>query len=167
MTATDEFNNPLPQIHRFITGHDKNGKSVYSDALTETVSFWAVGPRSNPAGFGLAYTTASSPVQLNDDKDLAEFANENEQRTKGGLAKRGGTVMRFVDYPRTEPHLCTAPSAVTTPSRSLRGTMHQWINHSDSWARMLYVLLDAAVVEVNGQRLGEELGGMEGVPNSH
>jgi hypothetical protein len=45
--------------------------------------------------------------------------------------------------------------------------MHQWINHSDSWARMLYVLLDAAEVEVNGQQLGEELGGMEGVPNSH
>ncbi|KAJ6151372.1 hypothetical protein N7470_007966 [Penicillium chermesinum] len=179
-----------PQIHRFITGHDKNGKSVYSDALTETVSFWAVGPRSNPAGFGLAYTTASSPVQLNDDKDLAEFANENEQRTKGGLAKRGGTVMRFVDYPpngaspmhRTvscdyavaiigemECLLDSGETRTLCPGDVLiqRGTMHQWINHSDSWARMLYVLLDAAVVEVNGQRLGEELGGMEGVPNSH
>ncbi|KAJ5212476.1 uncharacterized protein N7498_004122 [Penicillium cinerascens] len=48
-----------------------------------------------------------------------------------------------------------------------RGTMHKWINHSDAWARMVYVLLDAEEVEVNGQRLGEELGGMEGVPNSH
>lgn len=190
MTDTDTFNNPLPQLHRFITSHDKNGKAVYSNALPEIVSFWAVGPKSDPAGFGLGYTTASSPVQLSCDKDLAEFAEEHERRTKGGLVKRGGSVMRFVDYP---PHGASPMHRTVScdyaiviigemecvldsgEARTLcqgdvliqRGTMHQWINHGDSWARMLYVLLDAAEVEVDGQRLGEELGGMKGVPNSH
>lgn len=190
MTSTEKFNNPLPQLHRFITSHDKNGKAVYSNALPETVSFWPVGPKSDPAGFGLAYTTTSSPVQLKSDKDLTEFAEEYARRTKGGLVKRGGSVMRFVDYP---------PSAVSPMHRTVscdyavviigemeclldsgetrtlsqgdvliqRGTMHQWINHNDSWARMLYVLLDSEEVESNGQQLGEELGGMEGVPKSH
>lgn len=190
MTNTEKFKNPLPQQHRFITSTDKSGKAVYSNAFSETVSFWAVGPKSNPAGFGLAYTTTSSPIQLNGDKDLTEFADEHERRTKGGLVKRGGSVMRFVDYPPrgvSPMHRtvscdyavmiigemeCLLDSGET---RTLgqgdvliqRGTMHQWINRTDSWARMLYVLLDAEVVEVNGQQLGEELGGMEGVPRSH
>lgn len=190
MTATDNFNNPLPQPRRFITRHDENGKAVYSNALPETVLFWAVGARSDPAGFGLAYTTSSSPIQLKDDKDLTEFAEGHERRMEGGLVKRGGSAMRFVDYPprgaspmhRTvscdyavvmigemECLLDSGETRMLCQGDVLiqRGTMHQWVNHSDSWARMLYVLLGAEEVEVNGQRLGEELGGMEGVPNSH
>ncbi|PVH91833.1 hypothetical protein DM02DRAFT_545026, partial [Periconia macrospinosa] len=47
-----------------------------------------------------------------------------------------------------------------------RGTMHQWINRGEKWARMIYVLLDATEVECNGMKLAEELGGMSGVAHS-
>lgn len=190
MTDIAKFTNPLPQPRRFITSHDENGKAVYSDALPELVFFWAVGSKSDPAGFGLGYSTNSLPVQLNGDKDLNEFTEEHAQCTKGGLVKSGGSVMRFVDYPPrgvSPMHRtvscdyavviigemeCLLDSGETRTLRQgdlliQRGTMHQWINHSDSWARMLYVLLGAEEVEINGQRLDEELGGMEGVPNSH
>ncbi|EED12321.1 conserved hypothetical protein [Talaromyces stipitatus ATCC 10500] len=170
--------------------HNEHGKAVYSNAIAETIPFWPVGSKSDPAGFGLAYTTTCSPVQLNGEIDLTEFVEEHEQRTKGGLVKRGGSVMRFVDYP---PHgaspmhrtvSCDYAVVIIGEMECLldsgerrtlsqgdvliqRGTMHQWINRSDSWSRMLYVLLDAIEVEINGQRLQEELGDMTGVPNSH
>ncbi|KAH6884447.1 hypothetical protein B0T10DRAFT_579074 [Thelonectria olida] len=190
MTGTDTFNNPLPQPRRFITSHDEDGKAVYSNVLPETVPFWTVGPRSDPAGFGLAYTTTSTPVPLKGDKDLTEFAEAHDRRMKDGLVKHGGSVVRFVDYPprgASPMHRtvscdyavvifgemeCLLDSGETRTMCQgdvliQRGTMHQWINPNDSWARMIYVLLFAAEVEVNGKRLGEELGGMEGVPNSH
>ncbi len=38
-----------------------------------------------------------------------------------------------------------------------RGTMHEWRNPSEtSWARMLFVMQDAAPVEIGGKKLEEE-----------
>lgn len=189
MTYPENFTNLLPQPRRFITCHDKGGKAIFSNALPEILPFWAVGPKSDPAGFGLAYTTTASPVPLNADKDLFSFAEEHKHQTKGGLVKSGGSVLRFVDYPprgaspmhRTvscdyavmvfgeiECLLDSGETRTLSEGDVLiqRGTMHQWINHSASWARMLYVLLDAEEVEIDGQPLREKLGGMEGVPKS-
>ncbi|KAH7054374.1 hypothetical protein B0J12DRAFT_777981 [Macrophomina phaseolina] len=191
MTAPQppELTDPLRQPQRFVTTHDKAGKAIYSPAHSTPIQFWQVGPPARPAGFGLGYATSSFPVHLTNDEDLADFAAINEQRQQSGLVKRGGTVLRYVDY---SPE-CESPMHRTVScdygivlegemeclldsgeSRILkagdvavqRGTAHQWINRSKGWARMLYVLLDATPVEVNGAELGEDLGGMIGVPQS-
>ncbi|KAJ4219830.1 hypothetical protein NW757_014544 [Fusarium falciforme] len=192
MTTTEHFQScTLPQPRRFITTHDEYGKAVYSDSLPEPVPFWPVGHKKDPAGFGLAYATSSAPVRLTHDEDLSDFHHIHEQRKKTGLVKRSGSVLRYVDYPprarayspmhRTvscdyaialvgemECLLDSGESRIVKPGDVLiqRGTMHQWINHSNSWSRMLYVLIDAAPVDIDGKILGEELGGMEGVPGS-
>ncbi|KAH7009544.1 hypothetical protein EDB80DRAFT_573021, partial [Ilyonectria destructans] len=98
-----------------------------------------------------------------------------------------GSVLRYVDYP---PRACSPMHRTVScdyaivpvgeierlldsgETRTLktgdvliqRGTMHWWINYGDSWAPMLYVLLDATEIKVKGRALGEELGDIEGVP---
>ena len=47
-----------------------------------------------------------------------------------------------------------------------RSTMHAWRNVSKNWSRMVFVLLPCLPVEVGGKTLGEDYGGMEGVPKS-
>lgn len=48
-----------------------------------------------------------------------------------------------------------------------RGTNHAWRNNSDTvWARMLYVLQEAEPLEVAGQKLEEDYGGIPGVRSS-
>lgn len=45
-----------------------------------------------------------------------------------------------------------------------RGTNHAWRNKSETeWARMLYVLVEAEPIVVEGKVLGEDYGGMPGV----
>lgn len=36
-----------------------------------------------------------------------------------------------------------------------RGTIHAWINRTDQWVRMVFVLLNAEPVAVDGKLLGE------------
>jgi quercetin dioxygenase-like cupin family protein len=48
-----------------------------------------------------------------------------------------------------------------------RGTNHAWRNTSKTeWARMMYVLQPSLPIKINGKPLDEDLGDMEGVPNS-
>lgn len=47
-----------------------------------------------------------------------------------------------------------------------RGTMHAWRNMSKTeWARMMYVLLEANPIKIEGKELDEDYGGLE-VPKS-
>ncbi|KAM5353722.1 hypothetical protein ACJ41O_000372 [Fusarium nematophilum] len=190
MTASEHVETALPQPRRFITTHDPSGNAVFSNQLPESIPFWQVGPSTSPAAFGLAYATRSTPIRLSQDEDLSDFVHAHQHRKKGGLVnKGGGSVLRYVDYsPRSSSPmhrtvscdyavvlagemaclLDSGESRVLRPGDVLiqRGTMHQWINNGEGWARMLYVLIDAVPVDVNGEMLGEDLGGMEGVPGS-
>lgn len=48
-----------------------------------------------------------------------------------------------------------------------RGTNHAWRNASQTeWARMMYVLQPSLPIEIQGKRLNEDLGTMEGVRSS-
>lgn len=190
MTAPErtQFTNPLPKPNRFVTTNNSDGQSVYSKRLPGPVEFWPVGPENEPAGFGLGYTTSSVPVRLTNDQDLTEMTSNYNKRKQSGLVKKGGSVVRYVDYPpkasspmhRTvscdyavvligemECLLDSGERRLLKPGDILvqRGTMHQWVNYTESWARMLYVLLDASLV-VDGQVITEKLGDMRGVSAS-
>ncbi|RYP08015.1 hypothetical protein DL764_002161 [Monosporascus ibericus] len=118
-----------------------------------------------------------------------DFKKADENRQQMGLVRHSGTVMRYVDISphSSSPMHCTVSQdygivisgeleclldsgkkRVLRPGDVAiqRGTMHQWFNRTDSWARMIFILIHAAKVEAGGEKLGEALGGMQ-VPASH
>jgi quercetin dioxygenase-like cupin family protein len=190
-TADRRYSNPLPQVYRFITAHDDNGRSVFDTRISEQAQFYnALGDPSTPVGFFLGYTTECFPAALGHDNDLVQYQQALPRSSQEGLVKRGGSVLRFIDYPprfsspmhRTvsldygilihgelECHLDTGERRTLKPGDVAiqRGTMHAWVNPSTTeWARMYYVLMEAAPVTVNGNPLGEDYGGME-LQSSH
>lgn len=151
-------------------------------------------------GFNQIYTNPV-PVDLNNDADLTYHdakTGYNASDPSGpkaasdlGLAVKGGTVCRMVDFApayvcmmhRTqsldfgivvegEVDLVLDDGSATRMGRGdiavQRATMHSWRNPSETdWARMVFVLQDTKPVIVNGERFGEDLGrGTEGIPPS-
>ncbi|KAI4750893.1 hypothetical protein E4T44_14902 [Aureobasidium sp. EXF-8845] len=125
---------------------------------------------------------------MNDDKDMAQY---KEYLVKPpGLVNKSGSVLRFVDCPpgSTSPMHRTVSldyGVVLIGEMELvldsgetrvmkvgdvavqRGTNHAWRNTSKTeWARMMYVLQPSLPISINGKPLDEDLGDMEGVPNS-
>lgn len=172
----------LPKIQRYITGHDKDGKAIFSKAFAEESKMKA---NDDGLAFALSYTTKGFPVDMEDDKDLdvyGEFLN-----SPPGLVVSGGTVLRHVDIPpdtactmhRTvsldygcvlegEVELLLDSGEKRTMKRGdvaiQRGTMHQWINQSKTeWTRMLFVLQESKPLSIAGEKFGEHLAGMPGV----
>ncbi|OCL05270.1 cupin domain-containing protein [Glonium stellatum] len=175
----------LPQIHRYITTHDANGKAIFSTNIPEVNPMKA---HSDGIAFALSYTTKGFPVDLTDDGDINVYKGYLEDAP--GLVVSGGTVLRHVDIPPNTK--CAMHRTVSLDYGAVlegeiellldsgekrlmkrgdvaiqRGTMHQWINHSRAeWTRMLFVLQPCKPLTVAGEAFGEELAGMEGVRKS-
>ncbi|KAH6620552.1 hypothetical protein C7974DRAFT_315916 [Boeremia exigua] len=186
MSARPELENALPSLNRFITTHDSTTKkAIFSDAVNETLG-WTSLPG---ATFALPYLTKTHPVNLTDSTDIKTYTPF--LTSPPGLVASGGSVLRFVDMqPGTlspmhrtvsldygvviegEVELVLDSGETRVLRRGdvaiQRATMHAWRNTSaDKWARMVFVLLESQPIEINGEKLGEELGTMEGVPASH
>jgi quercetin dioxygenase-like cupin family protein len=186
MASTNGIENSLRPVKRFTTTHDPSTrKAIFSDALPEDLKFETI----PGASFGLGYVTKGFPVDLNDGADVATFKPFLEKAP--GLTTSGGTVLRFVDV--KPGHLSPMHRTVSLDygvvlegevelvldsgeTRLLkrgdvaiqRGTMHAWRNTSETeWARMMYVLQESKPLVVEGVKLGEDYGGMKGVPESH
>lgn len=177
--------NHLPSIVRHITTHNAEGKATFSTQLSENPEQKAVGKE---AVFALSYCSSEFPVDLSDDKDIKSYQKYMAQAP--GLVINSGSVLRHVDMVpgHTSPMhrtvsldygiviegeveliLDSGEKRAMKPGDIAiqRGTMHAWRNMSDTkWARMLYVLLPAKPLEVAGEKLGEDLETMEGVPSS-
>jgi quercetin dioxygenase-like cupin family protein len=175
----------LPKIHRYITGHNKDGKAIFSDKFDDESKMQA---NSDGIAFALSYTTKGFPVSLDNDKDLDVY--KDYLKKPPGLVVSGGTVLRHVDIPpdtlcamhRTvsldygcvlegEVDLLLDSGEVRTMRRGdvaiQRGTMHQWINRSKTeWTRMLFVLQESKPLKIAGETFGEDLAGMAGVRSS-
>jgi len=174
--------NGLPPIKRFITGHNKDGKAIFSNAIPEPLK-WQELP--DGARFSLGYTTDQFPVEFSDEADV--FTYQRYLENLPGITVPGGTVLRLVDMKpgalspmhRTvsldygvvlegEVELVLDSGEVRLMKRGdvaiQRGTNHAWRNVSQTnAARMLYVLQEAAPVEIGGRKLEEEYGGIPGV----
>lgn len=170
----------LRHPNRFITDHDESGKAVFSTTLSEPVPWQQI---PNDAQFALCYATNQSPVDLTSNKDIKTYSNYLSNLP--GIMIPGGTVLRYVDMPpgalspmhRTvsldygvvlegEVDLVLDSGEKRTMRRGdlsvQRGTMHAWKNKSDTeWARMLYILQEAKPLEINGDKLGEDYGGLQ------
>ena len=150
-----------PAVRRVVTGHDTAGRAVVvrDDAMQTTAV------PTGDARFTLLWTSAASPADLADPADAA-------QRTVG-LALPGGSVLRMVDIApgcRSPMHRTRSLDYGIVLSGEIalelddgattilhagdvivqRGTIHAWVNATDRWCRIAFVLLDAAPVLVDG-----------------
>lgn len=153
-------------VRRLVTAHDRNGLSIVrsDDRLTPSPI------PSGDADFQLIWTTPQVPANLNDDSDGPIPA---------GLTLNGGSVIRVVDMMpgKASPlhrsysidygvilsgeleleldggqiaHLSAGDIVVQ------RGTNHLWRNPSpDTVCRIVFILIEALPVEVEGRRLPE------------
>lgn len=150
------------RIRRVVTGHDADGSAVFK--ADEWLDMRRVGlheikeAAEDPAYFGKLWTSVQSPADINDDTDGALRAS--------GLTLPGGSVLRIVDMPphhRSPMHrtqsldygLVLVGRAVLELDAGRRvalsagdvvvqrGTIHAWLNETDEWARLAFVLLDA------------------------
>jgi quercetin dioxygenase-like cupin family protein len=156
---------------RIITGHDTEGKGVVQ-IVDE--GYWEHVMTAN-ANYNVLWATKTSPVDIARDETL-------EEETKAGsLSLPNGTVLRFVDRApqskgpmhRTQSLgygvvldgeaelLMDSGDRITLKSGDVciqRATMHQWINKTDKWNKMLFVLLDDLPLEMAGNIHQEDTG---------
>ncbi|BCS29970.1 cupin domain-containing protein [Aspergillus puulaauensis] len=166
----------LPGVNRYITGHDASGKAIVQ---VENPAEWSPF-EGNSMAFTVAYTTSEFPADLNSDADLKAHERVAASGTLG-LVKKGGTVVREVDFaPKSAPLMHRTQSLDygvvlegeiemvldSGETRLLkrgdvavqRATMHGWRNPQENgWTRMLFVLQDCKPLVVGGQELGEDL----------
>lgn len=179
------LDNALPELSRFITDHTDSGKAIFSSKFDEVLPWQTL---ADGARFCLGYTTHTTPIDMNADKDLEGY--EKDLIEKPGIMIPGGSVLRIVDMRpgalspmhRTvsvdygvvlegEVELVLDSGEVRLMRRGdvavQRGTNHAWRNASATkWARMLYVLLEALPITIGQQELGEDYGGIPGVKPS-
>ena len=178
--------NGLRELKRFITTHNAEGKAVVDTSIGEVTPAAPIG--QGEVVFSLPYVTEQFPVDMNNDKDLNNY--KKYLSSAPGLVNNTGTVVRIVDVGpdslspmhRTvsldlgivlegelELVLDSGETRLMGPGDQCiqRGTMHAWRNVSKTkWGRMLYVLQPSQPLEVAGQKLGEDLADMKGVPKS-
>jgi quercetin dioxygenase-like cupin family protein len=172
----------LPQLHKFFTGHNKEGKAVvtqHDDLNWQHVD-------KGKMGFSVAYTTSQTPPDLNDDKDLAQHNAMNLETI--GLVNPGGSVLRYVEFEpgyACDMHRTQSLDYGIVLEGSIemvldsgerydlkrgdvavqRATQHQWVNKSQTeWARMVFILQDIKPLFVGGKEMGEDLGSKPMVP---
>jgi len=175
----------LPQLHRYVTGHDAAGKAVvhkHNDFQWDPYD-------NGQLAFSVAYTTSTFPADLNGDADVA--AHEALAASgRLGLVNARGTVLRCVDF--APGYACgmhrtqsldygivlegevdmVLDSGETHPMKRgdvavQRATNHQWVNRSQTeWARMMFVLQDCQPLVIGGVEMREDLGATSGLPPS-
>jgi quercetin dioxygenase-like cupin family protein len=154
-------------IRRVVTGHDPNGRANIriDDRMTPA------GVARGDAKFALVWTTATVPADNNDDTDGATRA--------AGLTLHGGSVIRVVDLAPAQQSPMHRSNSIDYgiilrgaieleleggDRTSLgpgdivvqRGTNHLWRNPSPTeWCRIVFVLIEALPVRVNGVGLEE------------
>ena len=175
----------LPQQHRYITGHNAEGK-----AIVHTHNDFEWQPfDGDQLAFSVPYTTSEFPVDLTGDADVDEHKRVLGSG-KFGLVNPRGTVFRYVDF--APGYACgmhrtqsldygivlhgdidmVLDSGEVHPLKQgdvaiQRATQHQWINKSKTeWARMIFVLQDCKPLVVGGLEMKEDLGTNSGLPPS-
>jgi quercetin dioxygenase-like cupin family protein len=165
-TMPDVTEPTFPPVHRVVTGHDERGLAVFRfEDLTS--------PRlisGGDAGFLLVWTTQDVPADNNDPTD--------GRLRDAGLTLNRGSVIRVVDMlPGCESPMHRTNSIdygiVLTneieleldsgETRSVkaggiivqRGTSHLWRNVTSRPTRIVFVLIEATPVLVDGQPLAE------------
>ncbi|KAL3422095.1 cupin domain-containing protein [Phlyctema vagabunda] len=167
--------NGLPDIYRYITSVNAEGKAVVTSEVSSSSVWQKIG---NIAYFFLAFTTRGFPVSLANSTDIASYTQDLS--SPPGLTVSNGTVLRFVDMAPNETSpmhktvsldygiVIEGPVELVLDSGETkllqrgdtciqRATNHAWRNPNNHWARVLFVLVPVE----KGEGIEESLGGME------
>ncbi|KAH8083135.1 hypothetical protein HD553DRAFT_273761 [Filobasidium floriforme] len=178
--ATGILSQAPPHPRRFVTSHDEQGNAIFKiEGDIPHTQFYK--SEEECAVFHVPWTTEGLPVTVSDTGDRAVT------KAGGSLARENGIVCRYVDFPpntfspmhRTHNHsynLLTMTSGVVIfgdlelvldngETRQMtqsdvvvqRGTIHQWNNKTDKWARMMFVLIASDPVMIDGKPLPSNL----------
>ena len=162
---------PLHNPKRIVTGHNGDGKAIVQ--LVDEGHWESIA--GGTSKYNVFWATNAVPVDIAHDETL-----ESEIIT-GSLTLPNGTVFRIVDRaPKSKGPMHRTQSLdygividgeteLLTDSGDLvtmragdvciqRATMHQWINNTDKWNRMMFVLMDALPLEVAGKVYAGETG---------
>ncbi|KAL8733757.1 MAG: hypothetical protein Q9166_001951 [cf. Caloplaca sp. 2 TL-2023] len=171
---------PLPTVQRHITGHNKDGLAIFHSSIPGA---WETFTPS--LAFNVVYTTSLPTPSMNNDVDISTH-DSVVASGKLGLVNPTGSVCRMVDFGPSTPDAhskavmhrtqsldygivlegeveCILDSGETRLMKRgdvavQRGTAHAWRNASNTdWARMIFVLLAAEKVEVEGTGLGADV----------
>ncbi|PWY97380.1 cupin 2, conserved barrel domain protein [Testicularia cyperi] len=160
-----------PSINRFVTGHNEQGKAI----LINETPIEQTKILDDGTSFGLIWSTDKAPASNSDPRDGAKppvFSGRSHN-------PNGGSVLRIVDvapysispmhrtqsldygvvmWGEIELELDGGEKRILKQSDICiqRGTNHIWRNLTDKWVRLLFVLLEAEPLEVNGQKLADE-----------
>ncbi|BCR87786.1 cupin domain-containing protein [Aspergillus chevalieri] len=170
--------NHLPYIRRYITTHSKDGEAIFL-SLTQVPDYIPSKPAGEDGEIALLYTTSTTPVDLTDEGDVADY--DDFLHTPPGLTTSQGTVMRTIDLRpgkispmhrtvsldygvvlegEVELILDSGQSRVLRRGdiSVQRGTAHSYKNRSDTeWCRMLFVFLPIKQLTIKGKELGMEV----------
>ncbi len=154
-------------FRRIVTGHDRSGRSVLLGL--DTLRPVTIG--TGDAAFAQVWATPTVPANLNDDSDGTQAA---------GRTLQGGSMIRVVDFlpGRKSPmHRSWSIDYGIVLSGELelvldggtvqhlgvgdivvqRGTNHLWHNPGLMPSRVVFVLIEALPIEVDGRHLPETL----------
>ncbi|KIW16438.1 hypothetical protein PV08_06490 [Exophiala spinifera] len=159
----------LPNIKRYITDVDGEGRAIFSEAIDENLELKELNlipfGSKESARAAVAYATNSFPTTLNNQADIKAYSEFTANPP--GVYVPNGSVLRYIDFPPASKSPMHATKSLDyaivlegkviailddgqerTMSRGdvlvQRGTNHGWANASSTeWARMVYVLLDS------------------------
>lgn len=170
MPQTPHHNSEIPrnllEPKRIVTGHDDKGRAVFHEA--KEVPSYAI--NNGAAYFSVLYSTDSIPA------DNSEPFNDPIKQKHKDLAKPNGSVVRVVDLP---PHsyspfhrttsldygICITGTPICELDDGIReemkpgdvcvqrGTIHAWVNETNEWQRIVFILLGSEPVVINGKAL--------------
>jgi quercetin dioxygenase-like cupin family protein len=170
-THGDDGNASKSSPKRIVTGHNADGKAIVQ--LVDEGHWESIA--GGTSKYNVFWATKTSPVDITHDETL------QPEITTGSLTLPNGTVFRIVDRaPRTKGPMHRTQSLdygvviegesellmdsgdrITMKAGDVcvqRSTMHQWINNTDKWNRMVFILMDALPLEVAGKVYQGETG---------
>ncbi|KAF9004759.1 hypothetical protein BDQ17DRAFT_1240747 [Cyathus striatus] len=166
---------PLPSVRRVLTGHTVDGKATF--IVDETITPRLFAPDINQNTVHEVYRTETVPASIDSEMTTGSFVDE--AKTNHSLTSPKGSTFRSFDL---EPgsitpfhRTVTLDYAIVTKGSIVlelddgkrttlnegdvmcqRGTIHKWINESNEWTRIYFVMLGAKPITVNGKELGNE-----------
>jgi len=163
--ATDIPPNPFKPTKRIVTGHNSDGKAVliFEDELKRN----PMAPGEEKAFGSRVWLTKESPADNSDNTT----DNKDFTPTRFNLIQTNGThtfVLEVAPGGSSPVHRTSSidyailvsgevtlilddnvERTVTEPGSIIvqRGTIHQWINRGSTWAKVVFVIIDALPVK--------------------
>ncbi|KAJ6153693.1 hypothetical protein N7470_006652 [Penicillium chermesinum] len=155
--------NPLPEIHRYITTHTTEGEAVFL-SHAQVPDYLPSRPSGDDGEIALLYATTATPASLEEESDVAMYDEFLHQPP--GLTTETGTILRMVDLRpgKKTPmhrHVSLDYGVVLEGDVDLildSGGEQTFQNkNSEAWCRIMFVYLPIEKLRYKERELGDEV----------